>query len=98
MTFFRSTCNKTEVLGTNKKNNLIMKSSNVPKSTSFKAFILFIGFAISGLIVTESFGNKGEQIAQNGSYDSLENSIKNHKAIIMNTYLLGVSIYKEAFE
>lgn len=64
-----------------------------------KAFLIAIGFMISGLIMMESIGNKKAAIAeQQSAYDSLKQTIETHTSIIVNSYLLGVSILKETIE
>ena len=64
-----------------------------------KSTLVMIGFIISALIVTEGFsGNKSLAHHKESQIDSLETTLKNHKAILVNTYLLGVTIYNEAFE
>lgn len=75
-----------------------MNTTITRKPSSLKFSLLVIGFVISGLILTEGLGKKGNMVANNGKYDSLKTSIESKKSLIVNTYLIGVSIYQEAVE
>lgn len=75
-----------------------MKRAITKKSSPLKIVLLLIGFVISGLILAEGFDKDDHLIAKNGKYDSLKTDIESKKNLIMNTYLIGVSIYQEAVE
>lgn len=75
-----------------------MKSFFQKKQGSLKVLALILGLAISGVIIGQGLTGTDGQVAKNSSFDSLKETIKTNKNLIVNTYLLGVSIYQEATE
>ena len=85
-------------MGTNRINTIIMKTTITRKSSPLKLVLVLIWFVISGLILAEGLGKNDNMVADGGKYDSLKTSIESKKSLIVNTYLIGVSIYQEAVE
>lgn len=75
-----------------------MKSTFQKKQGLLKVLALIVGFAISGIIIGQGLTDNDGVVAKNSSFDSLKETIKSNKNLIVNTYLLGVSIYQEATE
>lgn len=73
-----------------------MKSFIEKKQGSLKVLTLILGLAISGIIIGQGLTGSDGQVAKNNSFESLKETIKTNKNLIVNTYLLGVSIYQEA--
>lgn len=68
----------------------------IKKSKSIQIIALSLGLFVSGVVLAQSFGNGNDDLAaKEGSLDSIKNTIKNNKNLIVNSYLLGVSIFKE---
>lgn len=68
----------------------------IKKSKSIQIIALSLGLFVSGVVLAQSFGNRNDDLAaKKGSLDSIKNTIKNNKNLIVNSYLLGVSIFKE---
>jgi len=68
----------------------------IKKSKSIQWVVLALGFFVSGIVVSQSFSGDNQNLAdKKGSFDSIKNTIKNNKNLIVNSYLLGVSIFKE---
>ena len=77
---------------------IIMKRSVTKQSSPLKIALLIIGFVISGLILTEGLDKDAIFADKNGKHDSLKENIESKKNLIVNTYLIGVSIYQEAVD
>ena len=75
-----------------------MKSFSLKNRGSLKALALVCGLAVSGLIIGQGLTQNGFLASEDGSVSSFKESIKKNKNLIVNTYLLGVSIYKETVE
>lgn len=68
----------------------------IQKSKSIRLLALALGLFVSGIVLTQSFGNSNNELAaKENSLESVKNTIKNNKNLIVNSYLLGVSIFKE---
>ncbi|MEP1033395.1 hypothetical protein [Ekhidna sp.] len=68
----------------------------IKKSKSIQIIALALGLFVSGIVLAQGFGHgKDDLAAKEGSLDSIKNTIKNNKNLIVNSYLLGVSIFKE---
>ncbi|WP_421762694.1 hypothetical protein [Ekhidna sp.] len=75
-----------------------MKKNITKKTGSLKVLALVLGFAVSGIIIGQGVSQNDSLISEGSSLDSLKETIKSNKNMIVNTYLLGVSIYKETVE
>ena len=75
-----------------------MKTTITSKPSPLKLVLVLIGFVISGLILAEGLGKNDSMVANGEKYDSLKASIESKRSLIVNTYLIGVSIYQEAVE
>ncbi|WP_425391999.1 hypothetical protein [Ekhidna sp.] len=75
-----------------------MKTKNAKSNGSLKALALVCGLAVSGLIIGQTLPYDELAISKDSSINSLKESVKKNKNLIVNTYLLGVSIYEEAFD
>lgn len=72
-----------------------MKQS-IKKSRSIQIIALALGLLVSGIVLAQGFNNNSKELAEKeGSLESIKNTIKNNKNLIVNSYLLGVSIFKE---
>ena len=69
-----------------------MKKSN----STLKSFALAVGLVVCTLIVLEGFSKKDSAlvVASTGSYDSIGERVSSKKSLIVNSYLIGLSIYK----
>ena len=68
----------------------------IKKSRSFQVIALAMGLLVSGIVLAQGFnGNNDELAAKEGSIESIKNTIKNNKNLIVNSYLLGLSIFQE---
>ena len=65
------------------------------KQGSLKVLTLILGLAISGVIIGQGLTGNDGQVAKNSSFESLKETIETNKNLIVNTYLLGISIYHE---
>lgn len=77
---------------------IIMKRSVTKQSSPLKIALLIIGFVISGLILIEGLDKDAIFADKSGKHDSLKENIESKKNLIVNTYLIGVSIYQEAVD
>ncbi|MEP0987064.1 hypothetical protein [Ekhidna sp.] len=75
-----------------------MKKNITKRTGSLKVLALVLGFAVSGIIIGQGVSQNDSLISEGSSLDSLKETIKSNKNMIVNTYLLGVSIYKETVE
>lgn len=68
----------------------------IKKSKSIQLAVLALGLFVSGVVLVQGFSQNGPKVAEKeGSIDSIKNTIKNNKNLLVNSYLLGVSIFKE---
>lgn len=77
---------------------IIMKRSVTKPSSPLKIALLIIGFIVSGLILSEGLVKDESLADKKGNHDSLKENIESKKNLIVNTYLIGVSIYQEAVD
>lgn len=75
-----------------------MKKNITKKRGALKVLALVLGFAVSGIIIGQGISQNNSLVSEGSSLDSLKETIKSNKNMIVNTYLLGVSIYKETVE
>ncbi|SNS84639.1 hypothetical protein SAMN05421640_1496 [Ekhidna lutea] len=76
-----------------------MKQNYQKVKSQLRMFAITLGFILSGMIVLESLSQgKHELSSTKESYDSLKTTIQNNKALLVNSYLLGASIIKEALD
>ncbi|WP_436515907.1 hypothetical protein [Ekhidna sp. To15] len=69
---------------------------HIKKSRGIQIIALTLGLLVSGIVLAQGFNNKGNDLAEKeGSLESIKNTIKSNKNLIVNSYLLGVSIFKE---
>ncbi|MEO9484448.1 MAG: hypothetical protein ABJG47_13410 [Ekhidna sp.] len=68
----------------------------IKKSRNIQLIALILGLLVSGAVLTQDFNSDSEGLAtKENSLESFKKTIKNNKNLIVNSYLLGVSIFKE---
>ncbi len=67
----------------------------IKKSKNIQIAIVVLGLLVSGVIMVQGINHNQEKVANKSSLESLKNTIKENKSLIVNSYLLGVSIFKE---
>ncbi len=68
----------------------------IKKSKSIQIVALALGLLVSGLVLAQGFNSNNKELTEKkGSLESFKKTIKNNKNLIVNSYLLGVSIFKE---
>lgn len=71
----------------------------INKSKSIQIVALALGLLVSGVVLVQGTrSNNKELTAKESSLENFKNTIKSNKNVIVNSYLLGVSIFKEATE
>lgn len=65
------------------------------KSKNIQVAVVVVGLLVSGVILVQGLSQDQGEVAKTSSFDSLKNTIKENKSLIVNSYLLGVSIFKE---
>lgn len=72
---------------------MIYKNQN-----NLRALALILGFIVCGVVLGQGLTKNESLLIKDSSISNLKETIKNNKNVIINTYLLGVSIYKEAVD
>ncbi|WP_462250520.1 hypothetical protein [Ekhidna sp.] len=67
----------------------------IKKSKNIQIAIVALGLLVSGVIMVQGINHNQETVANKSSLESFKNTIKENKSLIVNSYLLGVSIFKE---
>ncbi len=65
------------------------------KSKNIQVAVVVVGLLVSGVVMVQGLNQNQGEVARTSSFDSLKNTIKENKNLIVNSYLLGVSIFKE---
>ncbi|MEO9869145.1 hypothetical protein [Ekhidna sp.] len=72
---------------------------DLKKIKTLRTLLVVLGFAVCSLIMIESINQKSHGLATTrDSYDSLKNTVKTHRNLIANTYLIGITLFKETVD
>ena len=71
----------------------------IKKSNRLRIAAIVVGLFVSCIVLVQGVGQGSEGVAsKDSSLDAVKNTIKKNKNLIVNSYLLGVSILQEASE
>ncbi|NQZ78702.1 MAG: hypothetical protein HRT61_21690 [Ekhidna sp.] len=76
-----------------------MKRILSKNQNSLRALAIVLGLFVCGIVLGQGLTqNESQVVSENSSVHTLKQKVQSNKNIIINTYLLGVSLYKEAID
>ena len=76
-----------------------MKRILSKNQNSLRALAIVLGLFVCGIVLGQGLTqNESQVVSENSAVHTLKQKVQSNKNIIINTYLLGVSLYKEAID